>query len=296
MRPSATAALALTCAALTALTALAQLGAQCPVPKTSNEARLLAFFAAPLAFSPAAAPVPLAPGALAIGGEVSYVPRPPAELERTSLCYTAKSENTQLASVFPRPRIVVGLPFGLVAEGSYLPPVRVLDARPNIASVSLAAVRRLGRLAGTGSLDLAVRAHATFGHVTGPITCSAAALQRSNQNAPCFGSEPSDDTYEPNARGVEGALALWSADGRLGVYGGGGFTSLAPEFRVGFRSGNGGVDTTRVRLADDGRLARGAVFAGVSLRLVRSLVASAELYAVPADATTARIGVRYGVR
>ena len=82
---------------------------ECRPPKDSSEAKLLAFFAAPIAFSPAGHAERLAPGAVRLSFDLTYVPKPGADISRASFC-NRKSENTSLSPVFPRPRLAVGLP------------------------------------------------------------------------------------------------------------------------------------------------------------------------------------------
>ena len=114
---------------------------ECRPPTDSHEAKLLAFYSAPMSFSPLGAPERRRPGSVVLGVEVSPVPVPPPGLERTSFCYNGKVAQTRLAAAFPRPRVVVALPAGLALEGSYLPPVTVADAQPNLGSVALSYAR-----------------------------------------------------------------------------------------------------------------------------------------------------------
>jgi len=152
--------------------ARAQLNYTCTPPKNSNEAKLLAFFATPIAFSPGGIVEGLAPWNVRVGFEASYVPSPSKEMQQPEACYTVKkTENTNLSPVFPRPRVTIGLPGGLLLEGSYLPPIKVADAKPNLGSVALSWPHRLSGDAEHGSLSMLLRAHGTFGKVEGSITC-----------------------------------------------------------------------------------------------------------------------------
>ncbi|MEO7511058.1 MAG: hypothetical protein ABIZ91_04780, partial [Gemmatimonadaceae bacterium] len=166
---------------------------ECRPPKDSSEAKLLAFFSVPIAFSPAGHAERLAPGAVRLSFDLTWVPTPDADIRRASYC-NRKSENTDLSPIFPRPRLAVGLPGGFFLEGSYMPPITVLDATPNLGSVALGWSRSLSESGdGLGSW-VTLRAHATMGEVTGPITCSNSALQTTSRVQPCYGNEPSDDT------------------------------------------------------------------------------------------------------
>ena len=263
---------------------------ECRPPKGSSEAKLLAFFAAPIAFSPAGHAERLAPGAVRLSFDITYVPKPAASIRRSSVCEN-KGENTALSPVFPRPRLAVGLPGGFFLEGSYLPPITVLDATPNLGSVALGWTRTLsGSDEGVGAW-LTLRTHATFGKVKGPITCSSDALQSTAINQPCYGNTPSDDTYEPNMLGAEGMLG-WSGSGRFAGYVGAGYTSIKPRFQVNFTSLQGNLDDTKV-LLDDSRI---VAFAGGRYRVGDRLNLTGELYSVPKDLTTVRVGASFMLR
>lgn len=264
--------------------------AQCRPATNSNEAKLLAFYAAPIVFSSMDAPERLAPGQVLVSAEVSPIPRPDPEIQHTSVCYIGKTENTRLAPIFVRPRIEVGLPMGFAFEASYVPPVRAWDAEPNLASFALSHVQRLPISLGAQRVHLMLRAHGTLGRVTGPITCPRSGLQTSDAAAPCYGTNPSSDTYHPDMFGAEGALSI--GGGRVSAYAGGGINWLRPHFQVGFVNGSGIADHTTI----DVDLTRGAFFGGVTAQLVRSLRVSAQLYDVPADATTWRFGLGYLIR
>src|SRR6185295_15912757 len=80
----------------------------CNVPADSNEAKILAFYSAPMAFSPVTAPAELAAGAIRIVGEAAYIPNIDPAINSTTTCFhPPKTENTNLSKVFPRPRLVV---------------------------------------------------------------------------------------------------------------------------------------------------------------------------------------------
>jgi hypothetical protein len=255
----------------------------CNPPPSSNEAKLLAFYAVPIAFSPDVAAETLRAGAVRAALEVSYVPRPAEHLRHSEVC-NSKGESTNLSSIFPRPRVSVGLPHGFAVEGSYLPPVTVFDAEPNMASVAVRYERPVAWTRLGAGARLLVRAHLTAGRVRGPITCAREVLS-SDPADPCYGTRPSRDTYRPNMAGLEAASTWTHAAGALAVYAGTGVTWLRPRFRVGFTNGFGQVDTTRVEVD----LTRVAVLGGVTWRLTPAAEVGAQLYSVPQDATTVRV-------
>ncbi len=263
---------------------------ECRPPKDSSEALLMAFFSAPIAFSPAGHANRLAPGAVRLSFDVTYVPSPPASIRRASFC-NRKSENTELSPVFPRPRLALGLPGGFYVEGSYLPPVTVLDATPNLGSIALGWSHSLTGSESGPSTWVTLRAHATFGSVKGPITCSADAIQTTAINQQCYGNRPSDDTYRPNMMGGEGIVG-WNANPRFSGYVGAGYTAIKPRFQVNFTSLLGTTDNTKL-LLNDSRL---AAFAGGRYRVHSRVNLTGELYSVPKDLTTLRFGASWMLR
>lgn len=270
------------------LAALAPLGAsgQCLPPDDSNEARLLAYYEAPLTFSPQLTPGRMGAAGFGIAGDLTYIPSPDPALQRTGRCFTPKEESTQLSPVFPRPRLVVALPFGLTVEGSYLPPLKFGGAQANLVSGALSLSRGVGSWLG-GPVTASFRAHATHGWVRGAITCAKSALQQRDASRPCYGTKPSLDTFRPNASGLEAMLSRTMLAERLGVYAGAGINRLAPRFQVGFTDATGFADRTRVEVD----LTRTAVFAGADWRLRGMISATAQLYAVPEDVALFRLGL-----
>ena len=276
-------------AALGTLVWTAAASAQCRPPANSHEARLLAFYEAPIVFSMAAAPERLALGAIRLGAEGIPVPSPNPALQHPEYCYANSTNNTKLAPLFGRPRFAVGLPARFVLEASYLPNVTVAAAQAELASVALA---RTQTLPFGQRISLTVRLDGTVGRVRGAITCPRTRLQTSDVNIPCYGSEPSRDTFHPNSYGTEAAIGTGLDGGRIAIYAGGGVRSLRPRFQAGFTDGFGNVDHTTV----DANLMRGAGFAGATARLRDNIALSAQLYVVPADVTTMRFGAQYALR
>jgi hypothetical protein len=264
--------------------------ATCHPPHESNEAKLLAFFAAPIAFSPGGMASSLPPGKVRVAFEATYVPSPSKAMQQPEACYgLRKTENTNLSPVFPRPRVTLGLPGGLLLEGSYLPPVTVADAEPNLGSVALSRPWRLSGDDERGTVSLLLRAHATMGRVRGSITCPKKSLQTQDANIACYGTDPSSDTYKPNMFGGEAGLAKQAAGGRWGAYATTGVTWLRPRFQVGFQYLGSSFDDTKI-VVDMTRFAAGA---GAWYRVATKAAITGELYSVPTDATTFRLGGAY---
>lgn len=265
------------------------LAAECRVPKNSNEARLLAFYSAPISFSPASAPEHAEPWTVRLGAEGGPIPDPDSAIQRSGACFTKKSESTGLSPFFGRPRLTLTLPAGFALEASYLPPIKIRDAEPNLGSAALSWVKRI-RMASTGnSTDIMFRIHGTAGQVRGPITCPTKALQQTDVTRPCFGTKPSLDTFKPTMTGLEGVISTAAWDGRLAFYAGGGENFLRPRFQVGFTDGLGSVDSTLI-VVDLNRL---TMFGGVTAEVTSALDLSAQVYGVREDGITFRIGGGY---
>ena len=273
--------------------AQAQTNVTCYPSEDSNEAKLLAFFATPIAFSPGGIVESVPAWHFRVAFEASYVPSPSKEIQQPEACYgIKKTENTNLSPVFPRPRVAIGLPGGLLLEGSYLPPISVKDAEPNLGSVALSRPWRIRGSEEQGSLSVLLRAHGTFGTVKGSITCPKKALQTQDPSIACYGTDASSDTYKPNMFGVEAGVAKESAGGRWGAYVTPGVTWLRPRFQVGFQYKDGVYDDTKISV-DMTRFAAGA---GAWYRVSTAAAVTGELYSVPTDATTFRLGGAYTFR
>jgi hypothetical protein len=249
----------------------------------SNEAKTLAIFSVPLAFGPASAPEIL-PG-LWVGLEGSYLPKVDPATATPTVCRPGERPlHTDLLFALPRPRIGLPLPFGLALQASWIPPVRVAGTKANLFGFSLG--KSFGRLDG---LVAAIRAHGTFGSIRGPITCDDAAL--ADPTSECFRGTRSDDKYSPNIFGADFSLGWTMAGGRLRPYVGAGYNRLEPRFQVNLTNQFGMVDSTRIEV----NLNRGVAFGGAVWQLADRLGVAAEVYAVPADAVTARLVVRTAI-
>lgn len=275
-------------ATLVTLTALSSTEAQepCRPGKDSNEAKMLAFFAAPVAYSPAGNVGWLRAGDVRLSFDATYVPSPGDDISRSEIC-NDKGENTELSPVFPRPRLALGLGRGLALEVSWLPPVTVMDATPNLFSVGLSYLVPFG----DRGMSFTARGHATAGTVKGPITCADDVIQDDDPFEVCYATRPSEDTYKPNMFGLEGVLGF-GGQSRVSTYLGLGYTFLRPRFQVGFVDVNGNVDNTRIEVD----LQRVAAFAGGIWHLSDRVGLTAELYSVPEDVTTVRIGGSWALR
>jgi len=259
--------------------AAGQTTADCFPGPNSNEARTMAIFGVPLAFSGSAAPARVPSGRLHLGLEVSSVPNVAPETATPTFCRPDKGpENTDLLFAMPRPRAWLSLPAGFQVEVSWAPPIRVADVKANLFGLALSRATALPR---NGAV-LSIRVHGSFGVIKAPITCNDAALE--DATSICYQGTRSDDSFRPNVVGVETAVG-WQLGRSVRPYLGAGYNHLAPRFRVNFTDQFGETDRRSVS-AD---LDRGAIFAGVAWSATAALGLNAELYAVPADAMTARV-------
>jgi hypothetical protein len=268
-------------------------GAQCKVRTGSNEGRLLAFYTAPIVFSMAIAPQEMPPGSIRIGAEGEYIPKPDQAIEQTGACFTQKSEKTSLSPVFGRPRITIGGPFGFALEAAYLPPVTIARAKPNLFSFGISHAQHLALGPASSGTTLMLRLHGTLGNVKGAITCPRSSLQQSTPSNPCYGTNPSKDTFHPDMFGGEIAAGFTPGSGGISFYAGAGANRIDPHFQVGFTDLNGNVDMTQVELEKP--LMRATVFGGITAVFRRILDVGAQIYSVPSDATLFRLngGVRF---
>jgi hypothetical protein len=265
----------------TAFCAARMVSAQCMPPHDSHEARLLAFYSVPIVFSADPATIGLPSGAVRLSGEGVFVPTPSAALQETKYCYAGKPEHTSLTPFFGRPRLAIGLPHGFGVEVSYLPPITIADATPNLAWAALWFSHAM-----SDNIDVTMRAHLTSGVVHGPITCPHNALQQQDSTAPCYGTTESRDEFRPDMYGGE-LMASMSPGGRASrvqVSAGVGVNALRPRFQVGFTNSLGVTDHTAILV----NLTRVTGFAAATVRLSARCDVSTQGYASFGDVATLR--------
>lgn len=259
----------------------------CTPPKDSHEAQLFEAYSVPLAYAFAGSTGTLAPGAVRLALEGTYLPNIDEDIRTPTICRPGKGpENTDLLSAFPRPRAAIGLPGGFQFEASWVPPVRLNQVRSNLVGLSLARGFPIG---GRGT-ELLLRAHGTFGVIQGPFTCDDGEL--ADPSTECYQGTRSDDHYHPNIFGLEGIFAWSLGDGRVRPFVGAGANVLHPRFQVNFTNRFGALDNTRVE-AD---LTRGAFLGGATWAAARGLGLTGEIYGAPGDAVTGRVAVSYELR
>lgn len=254
----------------------------CFPPPTSNEAKTFAIKSVALAFAPLSAPAPSTAGRVRLALETSYVPSVDDATATPTICRPGKGpENANLLAVMVRPRIALELPAGFVLDASWVPPVRVAEAKANLIGVALSRATVL-----TETLILSVRGHSTFGRIRAPITCPEEALADSESE--CYQGTESNDRYDPNIVGADLALGLGRAGSRLRPYLGVGYNRLLPRFQVNFTNAVGQLDERKVTVD----LNRGVVFGGAAWAATDRVGLVGEVYAAPSDAVTGRLLVQ----
>lgn len=256
----------------------------CFPSKASNEAKTFGIFSVPLAYAPAGTPA-TSRHRVQIGLELSYLPRVSDAIATPTVCRPGKGpENTDLLFAAPRPRLSIGLGGGFAVEGSWTPPARINQVQANLFAVALSYDAQVGKRAG-----FTARVHGSVGSIKAPITCPDAELR--NQQSECFNGTRSDDSFKPNIFGMD-AMVHWAVSGgTVHPYVGTGYSRLMPRFQVNFTNVAGELDRRKVEVDLD----RLAFFGGVTWAASPRWSVSGELYSVPADATTGRVAIRFGL-
>jgi len=253
-----------------------------PLDDDSNEAQIMGYYDAALAFTPLGAP----PGkTIQAGIDVSYLP-PLSEEERETTFAGSKLENTNFSSVLPRPRVRWRPHPDWLLETGFFPKVEVFGVKPQMLALG-AAWRFAGRDAAP---SFWVRAHYFRADIEGPITCPQDAVEDPT-NTVCFGGEVSSDRFRPETYGVE-VMVSGSHLGRNGPawYGSVGYSHERLQFDTHFVNAFGRLDD-QVLVA---RLDRGAVGGGVSWEAWRGLRIDGEVSYAPEALVTARLALAWG--
>ena len=229
------------------------------------------------------------PSRVELSVEVSYLPSLSAE-QRTA--GSDKPESTNLAPVFPRPRLAARLPGGFGLELSWIPPLRVFDVKANLFAGALSYSFAL-----PSRFSLVPRVSALGGRVEGPITCNSemasgtdAALARYYSYV-CYGSD-SRDYFEPRHVSGELMVAHTATSGRWESYLTAGARAERSQFDVGVIREDGSRDPDQPILEVKATRAYGSV--GTSWFGIPRTRLAAELYYAPGSVLTGRVlaGVR----
>jgi hypothetical protein len=282
MRPDrAVSRIAAACAAAVLLTAPAA-RADVLVEDGSNEAQIMGYYAAAIAFTPVGA----APGRFFVAGlDLDYVPGLSAD-DRTTTFAGSRVENTNFTSVLPRPHLRWRPADRWLFEAGFIPPLHAFGIVPGMGAAAVTA-----RFAGCeDGVAWRARGHYLQGDIEGPITCSDEAVA-DPANTLCYGGEPSDDHFLPKAYGVD----FIAGGPRLGVdglawYALAGYRHETLRFQTRFVNVFGRLDDQRLVA----RLDRGSVAFGLTWSGWRGLRVSGEGYYAPDALATVRVGVSWG--
>ena len=265
--------------------------AQCRPGANSNEAKLLAFYSAPITFSALDAPKRSSAWHLELQAEVSPVPTADPSIEHASECYTASAQqHSRLTSVFARPRVILTLPLGLAIEGELHPadpggrcapaPGKRSDFRNGPARRIRAL--RLERPHAPRARHL--RARERSNHMRGIV----AAAERSRGRV-LRRSAVERHVQAEHVRARRRVYGVTSRGGRFDFFAGTGVTWLRPRFEVGFTNLDGIFDNTQVEV----NLQRWSLLGGATLHLAGAFAITTEVYSVPKDVTTWRLAASY---
>lgn len=254
----------------------------------SAEGRIMAYYAAALAYSPLG--VTTAPASRTrVGLELSYLPPLSRELRTES---GSKTESTNLAPLLPRPRVIVGLPGALRLEASWVPPVKAFGVTANLLGIAVSRA-----IAPAFGAEISARIAGFAGTAKGAITCNDELTRRGSDDstyfsAVCHGRE-SEDEFRPRSLSTE-LIATWEAgDRRFVPYAGLGAGLEHTRFTVGVRQQDGTPDSSHPIL--DLHLVRGYGFAGGSWALSRGMSLIGEMFYAPGSVFTGRAMVELPV-
>ena len=260
------------------------------------EAKLMLFYSSSIAFSPIGVPwgaTGLSAKSVPVGRaiprtelaiEVSYIPRLSAAQRTVAF---DKPEATNLAPVFPRPRLGVRLPWGLGFEGSWIPPFRMFDVTANVLSAAVSRAFDVG-----AGVRLTPRLSVLTGRVEGPITCNRDTADRGNQSLMtyytfvCHGND-SRDYFDPRHVSGELIVARRPANGRWEPYLSAGARSERTRFDIGVIRDDGSRDLDNPILEVKTTRAYGT--AGASWVGVPRTRLSGELFYAPGSLFTVRV-------
>ena len=250
------------------------------------EGRLLAYYAATMAFTPAG--LPPDDSRLAFMLEVSHVPSLDRAQRRPSI---DKPESTNLAPFFPRPRVSARLG-NWTGEASWIPPMRVFDVQANLAAASIAAPPL-----SIGTVRVQPRVWVVTGRVRGSMTCSTREMVGRGAelelyyNTVCHGRE-SDDWFEPRLLG--GEVIVFRPLGSVNAYALVGGRIDRTQFDIGVLTAIGERDQDHPILELDAT--RPHLALGASWRVRREVTTGAELFHAPGSVWTVRVSGRWMAR
>ncbi len=246
------------------------------------EGRLIAFYSAAMTFSPLGR-LPN-DARISLGVETTWLPHLSVAQRRPGI---DKPESTNLAPILPRPRIALRLPARVVAEGSWVPPVPVDDARANIISGALS--RSFAMAPG---IEVTPRISGVVGRVRGAITCNARTARGGGPPLAVYylnvcHDHDSDDWFEPRQVAGELLVSRNVPQLRTELYALGGVRIDRSRFDIGVIRSDGSRDPDHpiLRLRDT----RPHMSAGARWRLTNSVATAGEFFYAPGSLATVRL-------
>ena len=257
----------------------------------SAEGRLLGFYSSSLAFTPLGTASLNKDRSLSaeLSLEMGYIPHLNGAQRSAGF---DKPEASNLSPILPRPRVTILLPAHFEIEGSWLPPVRVQDARANLFAASLKRSFALGRFAFSPRL--------TFmdGRIEGAITCNRSLGEGSVSDIQYFAfvchANESEDRFEPRHLAFDVTLSrgprVWQAESYLGV----GVRREWTRFDIGVIRSDGSRDPDHPILEMDATRAYGVI--GLQWDPVGRARYAAEVGYTPGSLVTGRIMMGWRLR
>lgn len=251
------------------------------------EGRLLAFYSSTMAFTPAG--IAGDRSRLGFGVEVSHVPWLNAAQRRPSI---DKPEATNLAPLFPRPRLHLGAG-GWGIEASWIPPLDLFAVEANVASVGVSTPP-----VAVGSFAVTPRIWGVYGRVEGAMTCAESEMLGKGAELElyfakvCHGRE-SRDWFEPRMLATEVVVSRAIGTG-IGVYALAGGRMDRTRFDIGVITDGGARDPDHPIL--ELHASRPHFAGGVTWRAAGAIALGGEVFYAPGSVVTARVSGRWVVR
>ena len=244
------------------------------------EGRLMAFYAAALAVSAVGPARAERPWSVRAGLELSHIPRLSREQRTAGF---DKPESSNLSPVLPRPRLAISTPQGVRIEASWLPPIRVFDARANLYSLAVSRAMRV-----RGAIALTPRVVVARGRARGAITCNDDLRRGTPSEQVYYGAvchvRESDDHFEPRQLSAE-VIVSRPTTSRLAPFATLGLRRDDTRFDIGVIRSDGRRDPDHPVLLM--RATRPFLAAGVTVR--GRVETGAEVYYAPGSLLTLRV-------
>jgi hypothetical protein len=249
---------------------------------SDDEGRLMGYYAAALTFTPLAARL-TSRGGLELGLELAFIP-PLSEAHRTA--GESKTESTNLTPIAPRPRLAYVLPWGVIGEVSWIPPLEAFGIKANLVSVAFEKPMAEWR-----GITLGPRVAGSTGSVEAAITCNDDLAKSTEANRiyyeyVCYGRE-SKDRFLPSALTGELVARGTMKGGRLRPYAGAGVRWEHTQFEVNVFQSEGVTDQRHPTL--DLHVARPYGFVGAGWSRGGRAGVNGEFFYAPGSLATFRV-------